>query len=92
MNKVRERKLEARARRQESLHGVTTEKTIIQVPQPKNMVKKESEIIKVKSKSPEVTEVVRRGPGRPPKMASEKINKKMVTGKAKKLAGTKGKK
>jgi hypothetical protein len=94
LDKVRERKLEARARRQESLHGVTAEKTIIQVPQPKNLMSK-GEIIKVEKKlikSPVIAEVVKRGRGRPPKAKSENIvkNSKALTGK--KTVKGKGKK
>lgn len=93
MNKVRERKLEARARRQESFnnkYSITAEKTIIQVPQPKSLIK--NEIVKAeKNKSPVITESTKRGRGRPPKVVSEKINsskaltgKKTVKGKGKK--------
>ena len=101
MNKVRQRKLEARARRQESLHsqGVTVERTIVQVPQPKAFetkktiklgetmskeVKKVVPLAKKESINSHGTEAVRRGPGRPPKTASEKIStigKKQLTGK-----------
>jgi hypothetical protein len=81
LDKIRQRKLEARAHRQEILHP-TAEKTKIQLPQPRNLVS---------NKSPKVTETIKRGRGRPPKVASEKINikkalagKKTVKGKGKK--------
>lgn len=93
MNKVRERKLEARARRLESFrnqYGMNTaEKTIIQVPQPKALVKNDP--VKVDKNKPVLTEPVKRGRGRPPKAVSEKINKtKALAGK--KTAKGKGKK
>lgn len=90
MNIVRERKLNARAHRQEILHPIA-KKTVIQVPQPKELNKKETVI--VKTKLPEVTEIAKRGRGRPPKAVSDKINKsnkknlagkKTVKGKGKK--------
>ena len=73
MNRLRQRKLIARENRQASLHsqGMTVEKTVIKVPQPKVLEKKE--IVKVKEKSiPVVAVVVKRGPGRPPKKATDK--------------------
>jgi hypothetical protein len=78
LDKVRQRKLEARAHRQEALHPIA-KKTILQVPQPKNLIVKET--VKI-NKSPVATETVKRGRGRPPKMVSEKINtSKALTGK-----------
>jgi hypothetical protein len=61
----------------ETLHGSTSKETIIQVPQPKNLIKKE--VIKVETKSPVVTEIVKRGRGRPPKAVSDKIISKVST-------------
>lgn len=98
MNRTRQRKLAARARRQESLHKVTAEKTIVQVPQPKALQKKE-EVKSVVTKKettkkikPSVPEIAKRGRGRPPKAVSEKIeNKKAIVG-TKKLTSAKGKK
>jgi hypothetical protein len=104
---IRQRKLDARAHRQESLHGVTTEKTLIKTPQPKNFpvneiiklgaplskeLKKEMPLVKkILIKSPVVTEAIKRGPGRPRKIESEKISKveKRLTGK--KTVKSKGK-
>ena len=91
MNVTRHRKIEARERRQESLRnrGITVE-TTVQLPQPKNLVKKEivnvESIVKgaiKKNDLPKVTEIVKRGRGRPPKAISEKINtsKKALVGK-----------
>ena len=89
--------MEARAGRLEALHSrgmPTIEKTIIQVPQPKALIKKEVIKVaeKVKSKIPVVTEIAKRGPGRPRKVVSEKINtnKKAMAGN-KKLVSAKGK-
>jgi hypothetical protein len=95
LDKVRQRKLEARAHRQEALHP-TPEKTIIQVPQPRNLVTNfpiVADKIKETNKLPKVAEIVKRGRGRPPKAVSEKIDKKkkVISGN-KKLASTKGKK
>ncbi len=88
MNKVRQRKLDARARRQESLHnqGVTAEKTVVKVPQPKALVKKEKiEVVK--------NVEVKRGRGRPPKVSTSKENIKTALGSSKKkgLSGLKEK-
>ena len=89
MNRVRQRKLDARARRQESLHnqGVTAEKTIVKVPQPKALVKKEKiEVVK--------NVEVKRGRGRPPKVSNNVLKESknvQVTG-SKKTAKDKGKK
>ena len=68
MNKLRQRKLIARENRQASLHsqGITVEKTSIELPQPKALVKKE--IVKVE---------VKRGRGRPPKSLT-KLDKKIA--------------
>lgn len=93
MNRQRQRKLDARARRQESLHGITAKDTGVKVPQPKNLVK--NEVVKVKEvkivKSPVITEVVKRGRGRPPKamtekIASEKSTRKIAPGSKKNLS------
>jgi len=64
MNRLRQRKLDARENRQASLHsqGKTVEKTIIKLPQPKVLVKKE--VVKVEKNN--VIEV-KRGRGRPKK-------------------------
>ena len=79
MNKLRARKIEARANRQEALHSrgmPTVEKTIIQVPQPKALVKKEvMKVIEKSNKSPKTTVEVKRGRGRPRKETTENINK-----------------
>jgi len=77
LNRQRQRKLEARANRQESLARqgvVTAEKTIIQVLQPKELVKKEKVFVseKKQDKIPVVADIVKRGPGRPPKALSDK--------------------
>jgi hypothetical protein len=102
MNRERQRKLDARARRQESMnsrYNPTAEKTIIQVPQPKEL--KKEEVIKVASKvsakvAPSKKSVKnnlkvpeKRGPGRPPKsVASKNLKgiKKTSRGKEKKYA------
>ena len=80
MNKLRQRKMEARAGRLEALRTrdmPTIEKTIVHVPQPKALVK--NEVIKVsekvKSKSPKATVEVKRGRGRPRKETTENIKK-----------------
>ena len=80
MNKLRARKMEARAGRLEALHSrgmPTIEKTIIQVPQPKALIKKEVIKVdeKIKSKSPKATVEVKRGRGRPRKETTENIIK-----------------
>ena len=95
MNKIRQRKMEARAHRQEVLHGSTVENTVIQTPQPKILIKNDAEkvIVKKSIKTPVVAEIIKRGPGRPRKIVSEKIEKKnkvAITGNKKPLA-TKGK-
>ena len=76
---MRARKIEARANRQEVLHSrgmPTVEKTIIQVPQPKTLVKKElMKVIEKSNKSPKTTVEVKRGRGRPRKETTENINK-----------------
>lgn len=101
MDKIRQRKLEARANRQESMklrYNPTVEKTVI-LPQPTNMVK--NEVIKVKekviplekvSKSPVIAVEVKRGRGRPRKETTEKINKVTKHLQAKKTVKGKGKK
>ncbi|MDD2493962.1 MAG: hypothetical protein PHE29_02100 [Tissierellia bacterium] len=119
MYTARQRRMEARERRQESLHnrGITTEPTK-QFPQPKNLVsggiikvgkggvipivsepneeiiipitKKMSKAIEKSIKSPKVTVIAKRGPGRPPKALTES-NKKVPAGSKKKLSGTKEK-
>lgn len=88
--------MEARAGRLEALRNrdkPTIEKTIVHVPQPKNLVKKENVKVELKSKSPKVAVEVKRGTGRPRKETTENINKskKVMAGK-KILASTKGKK
>lgn len=72
--------MEARANRLEALHSrgmPTIEKTIIHVPQPKVLIKKEVIKVdeKIKSKSPKVTVEVKRGRGRPRKETTENIIK-----------------
>jgi hypothetical protein len=54
----------------------TVEKTIIQVPQPKALIKNEVMKVseKVKIKTPVIAET-KRGRGRPRKIVAEKINK-----------------
>lgn len=71
---LKQRKFEARAHRQECLHATGTNETV-QVPQPKNLIKNNN-VIKVEKKSnpPVVTEIAKRGRGRPRKVVSEKIN------------------
>jgi hypothetical protein len=91
MGALRQRKLDARARRQESLRNqgmITAEKTIIQAPQPKALKKEEvikvNKVVKNNVKVPE-----KRGPGRPPKsVASKNLKgiKKTSKGKEKKYA------
>jgi hypothetical protein len=84
--------MEARAHRQEVLHGSTVENTVIQMPQPKILIKNDTDkvIVKKSIKNPVVAEIVKRGPGRPRKMISEKIEKvgkstsKKATGSIKK--------
>lgn len=93
MISLKQRKFEARAHRQECLHATGNIETV-QVPQPKNLIKN-SNVIKVEKKSnpPVVTEIAKRGRGRPRKVVSEKIdNKKNGNSKVKKLASTKGRK
>ncbi len=95
MGALRQRKLDARARRQESLRNqgmITAEKTIIQVPQPK--VLKKEEVIKVNKVTNKVVKnnvkvPEKRGPGRPPKSVTSKNLKgikKTSKGKEKKYA------
>jgi hypothetical protein len=79
--------MEARASRLERYHTndkSTIEKTIVQIPQPKNLVKNEGVI--VKSKSPKVAVEVKRGRGRPRKETTENIvsTSKKATGSNKK--------
>jgi hypothetical protein len=88
--------MEARENRLEALRNrdkPTIEKTIIQLPQPKNLVKKENIRVELKSKPPKVAVEVRRGRGRPRKETTENINKskKVMAGK-KILASAKGNK
>jgi hypothetical protein len=97
MNRLRQRKLTARENRQASLHsqGTTVEKTVIKVPQPKALEKKET--VKVEknvkeSKSKKVLEVVKRGRGRPPKDTSKLENKKALVGTKIKTIKSKGRK
>jgi len=83
MNRLRQRKLDARENRQASLHsqGMTVEKTIVKVPQPKALEKKE--VVKVE---------VKRGRGRPPKALTLSTTKKPATMTSNKKASTKSKK
>jgi hypothetical protein len=98
MGAAKTRRIEAREHRQESLHNRgTTVETTIQLPQPKNLVK--NEVIKVSenvsNKLPKVTEIAKRGRGRPPKAVSDKnITAKKVAKKigTKKPVVAKGKK
>jgi hypothetical protein len=81
--------MEARASRLERYHTndkSTIEKTIIHVPQPKNLVKNKGEKTIVKSKSPKVAVEVKRGRGRPRKETTENIvsTSKKATGSNKK--------
>lgn len=88
MGAARQRKLDARARRQESMatrYNPTAEKTIIQVPQPKalqkNEVVKVNKIEKVKKVIEKIPE--KRGRGRPPKsvnLKNQKGTKKVTSG------------
>jgi hypothetical protein len=86
MNRARQRRLDARENRQESLHnrGNTVEPTVnkIQVPQPKNfpvkgIVKVKENVIQknVSVNSPNVTVIEKRGRGRPKKLITDKNNK-----------------
>jgi hypothetical protein len=87
--------MEARAHRQEVLHGLTVENTVIQTPQPKILIKNDTEKVTVKKsiKTPVVAEIIKRGPGRPRKIVSEKIDStKNGNLKVKKLVSTKGRK
>jgi len=74
MNRLRQRKLIARENRQASLHnqGMTVEKTSVKLPQPKALEKKETVKVKKEKSIPVVAEVVKRGPGRPPKTTTDK--------------------
>jgi hypothetical protein len=92
VNRLRQRKLDARAHRQECLHATGNIETVIQVPQPKNLIKKE--VVNVEKKiNPVITGTVKRGRGRPPKAVSEKIDskKKAISGN-KKPVSAKGRK
>ena len=92
MNRLRQRKLVARENRQASLHsqGMTVEKTIVKLPYPKELEKKEVTKVKKERSIPVVAEVVKRGRGRPPKMATDKNNKlKALAGKTVKGKGKK---
>jgi hypothetical protein len=92
MNKVRQRKMNARAHRQECLHTTENIETIIQIPNSKNKIKN-VEIKAENRTNTVVTETIKRGRGRPPKEVSEKIEKKNTGNfKAKKLVSAKGKK
>lgn len=82
MNKQRQRKLDARQRRRDSL--VNAFPSPIQAPMPKNIVITKKDI----SKKPETvivkkTEQVKRGPGRPPKNYSHLNQEIKKTGKVK---------
>jgi hypothetical protein len=102
LDKARHRRIEARERRQESLHnrGVTVENTSVKFPQPKNMIVKE--VVKLSklgtnekiNKLPDATVQVKRGRGRPRKESTENIStKNKAKGSAKKPAKiTKGRK
>lgn len=81
MNKERQRKLEARKRRQESLANAFP--STIQVPPPKDLispVKKELSRFKPASEYPSLE---KRGPGRPHKNALATGQVKMHTGRGK---------
>jgi hypothetical protein len=65
----------ARAHRQECLHATANPETIIQTPQPKNVIKN-AEVKVEKKNNPVVTGTIKRGRGRPPKAVSEKIDSK----------------
>jgi hypothetical protein len=82
----------ARAHRQECLHATANPETIIQVPQPKNLIKNAE--VKVEKKiNIVVTGTIKRGRGRPPKTVSEKIdNKKKAISGNKKPVSAKGRK
>jgi hypothetical protein len=83
LDRARQRRIDARERRQESLHnrGVTSDTTIVKLPQPRNMIK--DEVVKVKKTIPEVPVVAKRGRGRPPKQVADnnKNSKKQLVGK-----------
>jgi hypothetical protein len=91
LDKVRQRKLDARAHRQEVLNP-TVKKTAIQAPQPKdfNIVINK----KLENKRPDVAETIKRGRGRPKKIVSDDnkktfsktaiVSKKKLTGKKEK--------
>jgi len=87
MNRLRQRKLDARENRQASLHsqGMTVEKTIVKLPQPKALVKKEKVLVEsVKNVE------VKRGRGRPPKASyvnTKEISKAQVVGYKKTMKG-----
>lgn len=86
MYTARQRRIEAREKRQESLHtrGVTANANVINVPQPKNLVIKEKVTVKEVAKKnnlPKVAETIKRGRGRPPKVVSDKNNVKASTKK-----------
>jgi len=84
LNRARQRKLEARAHRQEVLHP-TAKSVIAQFPQPKELNKKERVIV---DKLPNATESVKRGRGRPRKSESDNnITRKLST--SKKATGSK---
>lgn len=97
MGAARQRKLDARARRQESLNNrnqmITVNETIVQEPKPNVIVPKikNDSIVKVKNnKIPEVPVLIKRGPGRPRKIDTDNIKTDMNR-KGKKLSGPKGK-
>jgi hypothetical protein len=93
LTKLKQRKFEARAHRQECLHATGNIETVIQVPQPKNLIKN-VEVNVEKKINTVVTGTIKRGRGRPPKVVSEKIDSKKKVAKSgnKKLLVTKGKK
>jgi hypothetical protein len=87
LNGLKQRKIDARAHRQECLHATGNIETVAQFPQPKNLIKNEE--VKVEKKiNTVVTGTIKRGRGRPPKAVSEKIDSKKkaaITGKSKPL-------
>jgi hypothetical protein len=94
MNRLRQRKLVARENRQASLksQGITVEKTVVKVPQPKALEKKEKVLVEKKKNVLEKVLEVKRGRGRPPKALSLSTAKKPATNTFNKKGSTKSKK
>jgi hypothetical protein len=87
MDKAKQRKIEAREHRQESLKGITANVNIIKFPQPKELQKNE----KVFVDNHDITDI-KRGRGRPRKLISDNNKNKSETEKGnKKPTGSKGK-